>query len=300
MLLPTYFIIDLLQSGKLPTTHLPQNGYYAYKIDRDGSSLTEHLNTELFSANNNNPFCLSIDVNDKLYASEHVLETLIESIIPLTFHYMYIKRATDTPCIVLETDGTDPERFIQSARKIFSSHGYNDIESIIYSSNKAPQAYRENISFRTDADITQLSVKYIDILKNSAHPVSSLLFQVADLDSLPAIIHALQEADNKLKKELPQFCNLLEEKNAIRAENQQLLLQKGILEEQLQSLNSYYLSNQSDNIYKRQVSQLLDFYKYEYEILPLWYKQFGHIVKVLMGKRTFKSLFKDNVKKYKK
>jgi hypothetical protein len=41
------------------------------------------------------------------------------------------------------------------------------------------------------------------------------------------------------------------------------------------------------------------FYHYEYEILPLWYKRLGHIIKVLTGKRTFKSLFNDNVKKYK-
>jgi len=41
------------------------------------------------------------------------------------------------------------------------------------------------------------------------------------------------------------------------------------------------------------------FYHYEYEILPLWYKRFGHILKVLTGKRTFRSLFNDNVQKYK-
>jgi hypothetical protein len=41
------------------------------------------------------------------------------------------------------------------------------------------------------------------------------------------------------------------------------------------------------------------FYHFEYEILPMWYKRFGHIMKVLMGKRTFRSLFNDTVKKYK-
>lgn len=52
-------------------------------------------------------------------------------------------------------------------------------------------------------------------------------------------------------------------------------------------------------IQKQDLAIALDWYKYEYEILPLWYKQFGHILKVLMGKRTFRSLFNDNVKKYK-
>jgi len=36
---------------------------------------------------------------------------------------------------------------------------------------------------------------------------------------------------------------------------------------------------------------IIDWYNKEYEILPLWYKRFGHIIKVIMGKRKFKSLF---------
>lgn len=44
---------------------------------------------------------------------------------------------------------------------------------------------------------------------------------------------------------------------------------------------------------------LQHYYNTEYEMLPLWYKQFGHIIKVMMGKRSFRSLFNDKVKKYK-
>lgn len=35
-------------------------------------------------------------------------------------------------------------------------------------------------------------------------------------------------------------------------------------------------------------------YQLEYEVLPLWYKRVGHLIKVLKGKRSFKSLFKNN------
>ena len=41
-----------------------------------------------------------------------------------------------------------------------------------------------------------------------------------------------------------------------------------------------------------------EFYYYEYEILPLWYKKLGHIIKVISGKRNWRSLFNNNVKKY--
>jgi hypothetical protein len=38
---------------------------------------------------------------------------------------------------------------------------------------------------------------------------------------------------------------------------------------------------------------IIKWYEKEYEILPIWYKRFGHIIKVLMGKRKFGSLFSD-------
>jgi hypothetical protein len=48
-----------------------------------------------------------------------------------------------------------------------------------------------------------------------------------------------------------------------------------------------------------QATHLQHYYNNEYEVLPSWYKQFGHVLKVVLGKRSFRSLFNDNVKKYK-
>ncbi|MEO6903064.1 MAG: hypothetical protein ABI315_07915 [Bacteroidia bacterium] len=55
------------------------------------------------------------------------------------------------------------------------------------------------------------------------------------------------------------------------------------------------------NFFKSQdeALKIYEFYSNEYEILPLWYKRVGHIIKVLTMKRTFRSLFDNNVKKYK-
>ncbi len=43
----------------------------------------------------------------------------------------------------------------------------------------------------------------------------------------------------------------------------------------------------------KELEDILEFYHREYEVLPLWYKRVGHILKVVMGKRSFKSLFSD-------
>jgi GT2 family glycosyltransferase len=43
---------------------------------------------------------------------------------------------------------------------------------------------------------------------------------------------------------------------------------------------------------EKKLNVVQDWYNKEYESLPLIYKQFGHLIKVLQGKRSFKSLFK--------
>ncbi len=50
-------------------------------------------------------------------------------------------------------------------------------------------------------------------------------------------------------------------------------------------------------IQKEQTQNNVEWYHCEYEILPGWYKKLGHLIKALMGKRSFRSLFNDNIKK---
>ena len=67
------------------------------------------------------------------------------------------------------------------------------------------------------------------------------------------------------------------------------------LSEELQIMNQLLeLSSKHD-----EVDHILRFYRNEYEILPLWYKRFGHVIKVIQGKRSLRSLFDKSVKKYK-
>jgi hypothetical protein len=64
------------------------------------------------------------------------------------------------------------------------------------------------------------------------------------------------------------------------------------LKKQVNDLQAYLVIQKTESKY------LLNWYQNEYEILPLWYKRLGHIIKVLTGKRSFRSLFRDDVKKY--
>lgn len=46
------------------------------------------------------------------------------------------------------------------------------------------------------------------------------------------------------------------------------------------------------NAEQKRANEILAWYRKEYDVLPMWYKKFGHIIKVFTGKRTFRSLFK--------
>jgi hypothetical protein len=47
---------------------------------------------------------------------------------------------------------------------------------------------------------------------------------------------------------------------------------------------------------EKEYYDIKEWYHKEYEVLPLWYKRIGHIIKFLTGKRSFKSLFSDKEK----
>ena len=49
----------------------------------------------------------------------------------------------------------------------------------------------------------------------------------------------------------------------------------------------------SKKVQEKEYYEVLDWYHQQYEILPLWYKQLGHVIKVITGKRSFRSLFDD-------
>lgn len=80
--------------------------------------------------------------------------------------------------------------------------------------------------------------------------------------------------------------------------NENWLLQQLILWEKRSKLYLSFIPL-SKQVNETEYYDMRNWYRHEYEILPLWYKRFGHILKVIMGKRTFHSLFKNNVKKYK-
>jgi regulator of replication initiation timing len=101
----------------------------------------------------------------------------------------------------------------------------------------------------------------------------------------------------ELLKDNEGFSACISEYLTLKATHQKLQERYAVLEERLK--NAETTVEVARHKFKDDYDNLYDFYRKEYDILPLWYKRFGQIVKVLAGKRSFRSLFDDNVKKYK-
>ncbi len=105
----------------------------------------------------------------------------------------------------------------------------------------------------------------------------------------------LQHLEGKFKKNYPALYDTLEGVSYLSESNIKIKRNNLNLLNELENFKDHNKILRLSN----SATELQAYYDREYEILPLWFKKAGHLLKVLMGKRTFRSLFNDNVKKYK-
>jgi hypothetical protein len=302
MLLPSYFIIDITRLDELPDIQLPENFFLAYKITPGNIDQLNTFYKKLFLSNSHTPFSLFISIdNGKTLALEE-FEKHLEHLVSLSFHYSYNKSNGDNPLFIFESTTEGADKYISSLRKALTDQGYNALETIIIDHTPASAAgikERNTICLYPQSGSGDFLSGYFREISTITSSRNTFFFFIDNPGNIRPVLATIEEAEKMLKKEAPQAWRLLKENRAMAVKQQELQNQLTILGEKLESLSSYHLhSNAPDSVYKKQVIELQEFYNTEYEVLPLWFKRLGHIVKVLTGKRTFKSLYNDNVKKY--
>ena len=190
------------------------------------------------------------------------------------------------PVIILRSDFPDLLR--ESAASLSACFSLQGIrEPIFYMISS-----EDNQSFRS---AETLAVGYHNLLRSDGGSCKNIFFYAPSTNILHSAFLSLQATELDFAQEFPQLYAL------VRTNRK--------LEKELHYLNRKYTSTEAELNYQKQYIEVLrsdhaakelqDYYTHEYEILPLWYKRFGHILKVLTGKRTLQSLFRDGVKKYK-
>jgi hypothetical protein len=237
---------------------------------------------------------LSVLITDKVAAiASEDIETYLDNLLSIFYQPgFYIKN--ESPVIFLDAANSQTADFINALEKECVAQGYKKLHTIRLvpvseqaEGNIPPVAYKID---HGDLDFKNITEKWIDncLEKHNSWPITLLMADKLGAQTLELMLQKQNAFMNEKQYKIGNALYEIIEK----AEAYQFQLHlKGINEHN----NQAYLEFQ-----KQDLAKILDFYKYEYEILPLWYKRFGHILKVISGKRTLKSLFSDDVKKYNK
>jgi hypothetical protein len=136
---------------------------------------------------------------------------------------------------------------------------------------------------------------YKEVLQSDQCYNNTIFFYVSSMETFCSTLSSLQQVENDFRQSFPNFYSLASRNMVLELDIDRLKRKISYTEAELSHHKQYNDILRSEH----STSELQNYYNHEYEILPKWYKRLGHILKVITGKRTFRSLVSDNVKKYK-
>lgn len=295
----------------VPPPGLLQKGVFrSYIFDVDNPDQNDTLFKLVFSGTQPLTFSITLRLSEEVPVAA-LNELWFERLSIIMCHPHYIGYGGKSLLGFLYT-GTTPEtdqsRFIGLLDTLLLTQGI----SILPLSNIQGTTENGNIVILTNLnwieEITDESFYYyyIQLIAKGNLPVHFFFFSYT-----PHLIMKLaalkDKAENMLAEKDPQLSELLRKHRNKLLELEKTERNYANLKESFGSLqqNHNLLLGSFDSAGSLEppamsdVMKIKKFYYNEYEILPRWYKQVGHVIKVVMGKRTFRSLFNKNVKKYK-
>jgi hypothetical protein len=140
-----------------------------------------------------------------------------------------------------------------------------------------------------------LIVYYKSIFNTDRFYNKDIFFQTKSAEVLRSVFLSLQQAEADFKEKSPGLFSFATTTLLLEKELSSLKRKNLLIETEMNNQKQYADILRTGH----STRELQDYYNNEYEILPKWYKRFGHLLKVVTGKRSFRSLFRNDVKKYK-
>jgi hypothetical protein len=273
-----FFIAD---DVKLPGIQLPEeeNVFYSVIVDPLHKKNLAGI-YQFILANPQQPIALTLTLKEQL--SPEIIRALVSFLFLATYlrigNRPVINLIGDTPALLSATE--------TSIRNYCSGQGMDDILiNTITGQSKTS---------RLASSPENVIESYNELLKIIDFGKGTLFIPVFPETNPTDLLKTLKEADHSLYKTTPRLFDLYEKNRLLEKENADLRRRNSFNERELEHQKQYQEILRSQH----STRELQDYYNHEYEVLPKWYKRIGHLVKVMMGKRTFKSLFRDDVKKF--
>ena len=250
----------------------------------------------VFSTENRSPFSIIINCN-----SEKWTNNWLDKLTLILSHPNYLKyqRKLILP-VYSSCDNFNTKSILDLLSIKLKEQGFRDIN--IFDLKDA--SLKKEMPFRFYSKNKLPSDHFYECYLNDlieSESLFNIFIDVEDGKLAERFFKLKKESENRLKLQQPVMYQLIRDrqlKSLEAAEHKAII---NLLGEDLSSKKAYLdfiLGKFKEDQAPNANMTMKKFYHHEYEILPTWYKRFGHIIKVFMGKRTFRSLFNDDVKKY--
>jgi hypothetical protein len=237
------------------------------------------------------PYLLTL-VNNAGFEPDELPGKLIDLIGVFVMGVSY-ERRNEQPVIGIRGMNTSPW-VIKNLSGYFRSQGFQDICFLNFVESKVP-----DICLKENSLLAITGIESINFFSGDIPAIDRILNQYVYFrgDTLKNTL----ELENEMNRKIVHFLNENKDydlliKRLMQAENQfEKAENKYILQTRKLAIAESFVEV-AKNKYKDDYESLFEYYHKEYEVLPVWFKRLGHIIKVLTGHRKFKSLITDEHK----
>lgn len=272
-----------------------KEGVFIFLINSNNYSLSDLFNLVYKSVNTFNKqqqFSICFDFSSQAKPEVNVIKEAIgadDYLCNLAFHPAFYTNQNKPQLFFVS-----PEKhiaiadFFKEVSTTLTAQSFIEVETIAINRNKLFEIKKEDYH-------SGLADFYLNNFLNAGIYNQPIYIQSLPIPALKTVEEALVTTEEKFSLEHPILYNQAQKLATITQENERLKYKLKIYAENLDNHKQYLKLIQEQD----EAETINQFYYNEYEVLPLWYKRFGHIIKALTGKRTFGSLFNDSVKNYK-
>lgn len=276
MLHDIYYIVkpDLL----LQPLHVVAGAAIILEIDDKDDLIQSFQKTEQYVTANH--FCLLLQIQRELTSKQAT------DIIAFLFFSNYHKPG-GLPIILVDGDNMAIIKAgIEQLHKTATEQGFLTINITLAST--LPEVF-------SSTSQPAIIETYRSWLQSTTVTTDALYVSIAQPADINNIHLALKAEEQLFNEQNPGLFSLKAQNRELNKQITQLELFNKAAQQEISNQVSHNQILRSSS----QATALQNYYNNEYEVLPLWFKRLGHVVKALIGKRSFKSLYSNKVKKYK-
>lgn len=131
----------------------------------------------------------------------------------------------------------------------------------------------------------ELSNFYFDLLTRKFFIGHDICIICSDQKKLPQILDTISETEKQIIQSHTQLHEFYHSYRILRKQLERLSNENEQLQIDLTNQKKYLAILRNE----KEMEKIIEFYHKEYEVLPLWYKRFGHMIKLVTGKRKIRS-----------